>query len=640
MSAGLTTDASSLLDGLSPDLLARLLQAQPPQAAPSVDSLLFDRSTLGAPDNAFSGNSGTIVSAQPQQAAAPATAVPSMLGAEPPVMPQMQAAPTNVPLETGAIQKPQTAPPPSGGEEIAAPTAPARASDLSALRPGMSPVSGFDPLTGQPVSGSPQPVSAAPSSTPTADNSPGFLSRLSDPRVYNTLLGVGSGILSGKNFAEGLGQGVQNAAALNAHQGANDLAQAKSRMEQYKLQRELAGQNQTAKIISQKMGIPLEDATALAMNPTYVQGFLSSQFGAQDGRVRNADGTMSVVPGSQQDPTQVAAVATAQRPTPEQTKATAQAQAEGTDAGTPKEPDILSPGQVMLDPDTHQPVAAVPKEVEATADIKNWQEAKRSSGYAGSLQDWINERAQAGRNQTTINMPPQELARDKKVGDAIGTDLADYIGAARPARDKMAALNILEDAWKAGGDKITTGPMADRVLGLKQFARGSLGLNIGDDIAPSELISKIGTQLATADAKSLTARPTQFDFATYLRNNPGLTLTPEGNAALINIKKQQAQHELDLAALARRKENWENWDDVIADYDRKHPINSPLTGRPLGASSVEFPGSQGGGGQGGQPRQDASAQPPQGAPAGARQAGDGNWYVADPNRPGKYLKVQ
>ncbi|GAB4063943.1 hypothetical protein KHC28_14280 [Ancylobacter sonchi] len=35
-----------------------------------------------------------------------------------------------------------------------------------------------------------------------------------------------------------------------------------------------------------------------------------------------------------------------------------------------------------------------------------------------------------------------------------------------------------------------------------------------------------------------------------------------------------------------------------------------------------------------------SAAPPAGAPQGARQAPDGNWYVPDPARPGKYLKVQ
>jgi len=36
----------------------------------------------------------------------------------------------------------------------------------------------------------------------------------------------------------------------------------------------------------------------------------------------------------------------------------------------------------------------------------------------------------------------------------------------------------------------------------------------------------------------------------------------------------------------------------------------------------------------------AATQPPAGAPAGAKQAQDGHWYVPDPARPGKYLQVQ
>jgi hypothetical protein len=38
--------------------------------------------------------------------------------------------------------------------------------------------------------------------------------------------------------------------------------------------------------------------------------------------------------------------------------------------------------------------------------------------------------------------------------------------------------------------------------------------------------------------------------------------------------------------------------------------------------------------------QGRSATPPSGTPHGARQAQDGNWYVPDPGRPGKYLMVQ
>lgn len=40
------------------------------------------------------------------------------------------------------------------------------------------------------------------------------------------------------------------------------------------------------------------------------------------------------------------------------------------------------------------------------------------------------------------------------------------------------------------------------------------------------------------------------------------------------------------------------------------------------------------------PAQSGAPKPPPGAPPSARQAPDGNWYVPDPNRPGKYLMVK
>lgn len=63
----------------------------------------------------------------------------------------------------------------------------------------------------------------------------------------------------------------------------------------------------------------------------------------------------------------------------------------------------------------------------------------------------------------------------------------------------------------------------------------------------------------------------------------------------------------------------------------------------LGAQSSAQPPQQPAPAQSSPPVRSPSVAPqsagPSGVPAGARQAQDGNWYVPDPERPGKYLKV-
>ena len=60
------------------------------------------------------------------------------------------------------------------------------------------------------------------------------------------------------------------------------------------------------------------------------------------------------------------------------------------------------------------------------------------------------------------------------------------------------------------------------------------------------------------------------------------------------------------------------------------------------ANNLDIDGNAGGQGQG---QVSDGAQPATGAgnlpmPRGARQAHDGNWYVEDPTRDGKYLRVE
>ncbi|MDP4005060.1 hypothetical protein [Methylobacterium sp. NEAU K] len=204
----------------------------PPQQAP-IDSPLV-QALGGAPSMLGGQMPAPQMPAAPQQdASAPALApAPSMVGAQPPSM-----APP-APQTTGLLPNPPQ--PPGDGEEEAqaaaapasraVPLPPARPSDLSALGGGLTPVNSFDPLTGQPVSGGPKPMRPA---APTSDHSVlNGWKALADSGFGDQLLALGSGILQGQNFGDGLGKGVERMLAVSKAGGKVDAERAKIAREQ------------------------------------------------------------------------------------------------------------------------------------------------------------------------------------------------------------------------------------------------------------------------------------------------------------------------------------------------------------------------------------------------------------------------
>lgn len=191
-----------------------------------------------------------------------------------------------------------------------------------------------------------------------------------------------------------------------------------------------------------------------------------------------------------------------------------------------------------------------------------------------------------------------DSAAANKVGEAIGGNMADYIDGVKDNRSKIQALNLLKGTLDQYGNNISTGPGAGHILLMKQALANYFPGAFADSAAPTEIIQKISTQLATADAKSLASRPTQFDFATYLRNNPGLLMSIAGNKALIELKLQQAQHDYELGSMATQKKYAEDpngWADVVQQYDLTHPLINPLTHKPADANATDFPAPPGSG---------------------------------------------
>ena len=227
-----------------------------------------------------------------------------------------------------------------------------------------------------------------------------------------------------------------------------------------------------------------------------------------------------------------------------------------------------------------------------------------------------NANAAGVTNPSATAMPTQPTANPESIAAAKGTQAAQeklYGGASealgksigeqieaggKNARVQVNALNTIEDALKEGGKGVVTGPFAEKVLRGKE-ALDSLGVDtswIKKGLAESEVVSKMNAQLASASAKAMTGRPTQFEFSAWMKNNPGLLTSKEGTIALINVLRQSAQQDIALGKLAQNKANWDHWGDVTEKFYKEHPLISPFTNKPLGVEAAAAPAAPANGG--------------------------------------------
>lgn len=163
-----------------------------------------------------------------------------------------------------------------------------------------------------------------------------------------------------------------------------------------------------------------------------------------------------------------------------------------------------------------------------------------------------------------------------------------YIDAGKAASQRLGTLNTLSNIISSDKN-LTLGFGAETALKAK-MALQQLGINVGD-LSGAEAIQKLNASLASEMTKALASRPTQFEFKTFLANNPGLLLDKAGNERLIGMFSQLAKREADIGKLARKnQDNWSNWDGVVENYDKSHPIIDPVTKKVLSTDSIIAPG--------------------------------------------------
>lgn len=189
-----------------------------------------------------------------------------------------------------------------------------------------------------------------------------------------------------------------------------------------------------------------------------------------------------------------------------------------------------------------------------------------------------------------ISRTEAQKAADKSVAEGDVKEQNSFITAGHDASRRLTTLNTVSNIIQ--NDKnMTLGFGAETALKVKK-ALQQVGFDVGDLSGP-QAIEKLNGMLASESAKTISPRPSQFEFKTFLSNNPGLNVDRAGNIRVLGIFSQLAKRDLDLGKLARQNRgDWQNWDNVIDAYDKKNPIVDPTTRTPISTNTVIAPGTE------------------------------------------------
>jgi hypothetical protein len=216
-------------------------------------------------------------------------------------------------------------------------------------------------------------------------------------------------------------------------------------------------------------------------------------------------------------------------------------------------------------------IDAITKAMEPTAGEKDFNAATRNP----KLDDYVAQQEAA-------------KASAKGVAEQDVKEQGDLIAQGKQASSRLTTLNTMSNIISSDPN-INLGFGGPTALKVK-MALESLGVPVPDLSGP-QAIQKLNASLASEMAKSLTSRTTQFEFKTFLGNNPGLELDKSGNERLIGIFSQLAKRDVDLGKLARQnRDNWNNWDQVVENYDKQNPMRDPVTKKVLSTDSIIAPG--------------------------------------------------
>lgn len=183
--------------------------------------------------------------------------------------------------------------------------------------------------------------------------------------------------------------------------------------------------------------------------------------------------------------------------------------------------------------------------------------------------------------------------------------------AAERAESRLQQLNTIATLTDTSrGFRLTGDRLADFQTRVAQFLvnfdprsrseRPEVLRNLGE----RELLNKLNAFLASEATQDISARGTNFEFDTLLRNNPNLASSYEGTQMLLSYMRQEQQHILNLARMSRRlsPSQYGNWGAIVEHYYQQNPniIEVPPTtntntgrtepGRRISTARIPLPG--------------------------------------------------
>lgn len=245
---------------------------------------------------------------------------------------------------------------------------------------------------------------------------------------------------------------------------------------------------------------------------------------------------------------------------------------------------------------------------ESSADIQAFKMAQ-AQGFKGGILDFMKEKAAAGATKvTTNNSVSGGGGSDKQIFDSVEES-------AKAARAAATGLTGIREARAALNGGMISGFGANQNLAL-QKAGAALGIVDPEKIVNTETFrSAIAPQVAAMLKSTVGTTNISNSDREFAEKAAGgnITLDDKSISRLLGVMERAG------AAIvndhSRRL-------DAIYPNDPKFKRERAL----FGVNPVQVPSQQ----------PSAPLATPQAAP---RQAPDGNFYVPDPNRPGKYLQV-
>lgn len=292
--------------------------------------------------------------------------------------------------------------------------------------------------------------------------------------------------------------------------------------------------------------------------------------------------------------------------------------------------------------------AAVKARLDAIkTEIGGIDEQMKQYAPTGTIKEYVyamNQRREQGLPVITMEQFDQEQRRAgaANVNVGGGSDAQIFTAMEKGAEAAQTAANGLQSIREArravaGGGFFGAG--ADWKLGLQKAAAG---LGIGDEESLSKIVNTETFRSAIAPQVAATMRAT---VGSTQISNADREFAEKAAGGSITLDEKSIVRLLDIMERAGTdivQRHQKKLDTVYPESAGKFARERALFGVAVPAAPTTEAQEKAGGASGApSPAPDQGAVKPDASPPvqGARQAPDGNWYVPDPSRPGKYQRV-